>query len=70
MEVLPTALSAPPNEPGGGLPFNLKVASKVGRKLVLAQVPDEVLSKLEVVPVRTIQEALSRVLDEPGASPA
>jgi ATP-dependent Lon protease len=63
----------------GGLPFKIKAAAKAGRKLVLvpaenarevAQVPDEVLSQLEVVPVRTIQEALLRVLDEPGVSSA
>jgi ATP-dependent Lon protease len=62
----------------GGLPFKLKAAAKAGRKLVLVpaenarevgQVPDGVLSRLEVVPVRTISEALLRVLDEPGASP-
>jgi ATP-dependent Lon protease len=62
----------------GGLSFKIRAAAKAGRKLVLvpaenarevAQVPDEVLSRLEVVPVRTIQEALLRVLDEPGATP-
>jgi ATP-dependent Lon protease len=56
----------------GGIPYKLKAAAKAGRKLVLipaenakdvAQVPDEILSKLEVVPVRTIQEALERVLE-------
>jgi predicted ATP-dependent protease len=33
----------------------------------VAQVPDEILAKLEVVPVRTIQEALEKVLSEPLA---
>jgi ATP-dependent Lon protease len=55
----------------GGLPFKIKAAAKAGRKVVLipaenarevSQVPDDVLSKLEIVPVRTIQEALIRVL--------
>jgi ATP-dependent Lon protease len=58
----------------GGLPHKIKAAVKAGRKLVLvpaenareiAQVPDEVLSQVEVVPVRTIQEALLRVLESP-----
>jgi ATP-dependent Lon protease len=58
----------------GGIPWKLKAAAKAGRKLViipaenakdLAQVPDEVLSQLEVRPVRTIQEALQLVLDQP-----
>jgi ATP-dependent Lon protease len=58
----------------GGLPFKIRTAAKAGRKLVLipaenakevAQVPDEVLSQVEVVPVRTIQEALERVLEAP-----
>jgi ATP-dependent Lon protease len=61
----------------GGLPFKLKAAAKAGRRLVLipaenarevSQVPDEVLAQLEVVPVRTIQEALLHVLDAPAAS--
>jgi ATP-dependent Lon protease len=55
----------------GGLSFKIKAAVKAGRKLVLipaenareiSQVPDEVLSQAEVVPVRTIEEALIRVL--------
>lgn len=58
----------------GGLPFKIKAAAKAGRKLVLipaenarevSQVPDDVLSLVEVVPVRTIQEALIRVLENP-----
>jgi ATP-dependent Lon protease len=62
----------------GGVSFKLKAAVKAGRKLVLipaenarevSQVPDEVLSQVEVIPVRTIQEALVRVL-ETRASPA
>jgi ATP-dependent Lon protease len=59
----------------GGLSFKLKAAAKAGRRLVLipaenarevSQVPDDALSQLEVVPVRTIQEALLRVLDSPA----
>jgi ATP-dependent Lon protease len=60
----------------GGLPFKIRTAAKAGRKLVLipaenarevAQVPDSVLSQVEVMPVRTIQEALERVLEAPAA---
>jgi ATP-dependent Lon protease len=60
----------------GGLPFKIKAAAKAGRKLVLVpaecareltQIPDDVLAQLEVVPVRTIQEALVRVLDNHAA---
>jgi ATP-dependent Lon protease len=56
----------------GGVPFKIKAAVKAGRKLVLipaenakevSQVPDNVLSQVEVVPVKTIQEALDRVLE-------
>jgi ATP-dependent Lon protease len=62
----------------GGLPFKIKAAAKAGRKLVIvpaenardvSQVPDEVLSCVEVIPVRTIQDVLARVL-EPQASVA
>jgi ATP-dependent Lon protease len=58
----------------GGVPFKIKAAVKAGRKLVLvpaenarevSQVPDEVLSQVEVVPIRTIEEALLRVLENP-----
>jgi ATP-dependent Lon protease len=58
----------------GGLPFKIKAAARAGRKLVLvpaenarevSQVPDEILSQVEVVPVRTIEEALHRVLENP-----
>jgi ATP-dependent Lon protease len=58
----------------GGIPWKLKAAVKAGRKVVLipaenakevSQVPDNVLTQLEVVPVRTIQEALERVLESP-----
>ena len=57
----------------GGVPWKIRAAAKAGRKLVLipaenakevAQVPNDVLAKLEVVPVKTIQEALERVLLE------
>ncbi|HEY7329963.1 MAG TPA: BREX system Lon protease-like protein BrxL [Gemmataceae bacterium] len=63
----------------GGLPHKIKAAVKAGRKLVLvpaenareiAQVPNELLSQVEVVPVRTIQEALLRVLETPTLTPA
>jgi ATP-dependent Lon protease len=58
----------------GGLPFKIKAAVKAGRKLVfipaenareVSQVSDEVLSQVEVVPVRTIEEALVHVLESP-----
>jgi ATP-dependent Lon protease len=57
----------------GGIPFKIKAAAKAGRTLIVipaenakevSQVPNEVLSQVEVVPVRTIQEALGRVLLE------
>ncbi len=56
----------------GGLPFKIKAAAKAGRKLVLipaenarevSQVPDDILALLEIVPVRSIEEALARVLE-------
>jgi ATP-dependent Lon protease len=56
----------------GGLTFKVRAAAKAGRKLVLvpaenakevAQVPDDVLAQVEVVPVRTIEEVLERVLE-------
>jgi ATP-dependent Lon protease len=56
----------------GGVPFKIRAAAKAGRTLVLvpaenakelAQVPDEILRHLEVVPVKSIQEALERVLE-------
>jgi ATP-dependent Lon protease len=62
----------------GGLPHKIKAAVKAGRKLILvpaenarevAQVPDGVLAQVEVVPVRTIQEALGRVLDDSSITP-
>ena len=58
----------------GGIPWKIRAAVKAGRKLVLipaesakdvAQVPNEVLAKVEVVPVKTIQEALAKLLLEP-----
>jgi ATP-dependent Lon protease len=61
----------------GGVPYKIKAAAKAGRKLVLipaenardvSQVPDEVLSQLEVVAVRTIEEALVRVLEPQPAA--
>jgi ATP-dependent Lon protease len=63
----------------GGLPFKIKAATKAGRKVILvpaenareiSQVPDDVLSQLEVVPVRTIEEALVRVLEDQGTATA
>lgn len=60
----------------GGLPFKVRAAVKAGRKLVLvpaenakeiSQVPDDILSKIEVVPVQTIQEALERALEKEGS---
>jgi ATP-dependent Lon protease len=56
----------------GGVPFKIRAAAKAGRKLVLVpaenakeigQVPDEILRQLEVVPIKSIQEALDKVLD-------
>jgi hypothetical protein len=32
----------------------------------VSQIPDGVLSKVEIIPVRTIEEALDRVLDKPA----
>jgi ATP-dependent Lon protease len=58
-----------------GVPLKVKAAAKAGRRLVVipaenakdvAQVTDDVLAQVEVVPVRTIQEALERVLQEPA----
>jgi len=55
------------------LAFKVKAGVKAGRKLIvvpaenakeLNQLSDEVLAHVEVVPVRTIQEALERVLEE------
>src|SRR5262249_53922967 len=63
----------------GGIAYKLKAAAKAGRKLVLipaenakevSQVPDEILSQLEVVPVRTIEEALQRVLESESTGAA
>jgi ATP-dependent Lon protease len=57
----------------GGIPWKIRAAVKAGRKLVLipaenakevAQVPDEILARVEVVPVKTIQEALTLLLLE------
>jgi len=52
----------------GGIPWKIRAAVKAGRKLVLipaenakevAQVPNDILAKVNVIPVKTIQEALS-----------
>jgi ATP-dependent Lon protease len=57
----------------GGIPWKIRAAVKAGRKFVLipaenakevVQVPDDILAKVEVVPVKTIQEALSLVLQQ------
>lgn len=61
----------------GDIPWKIRAAAKAGRKLVIIpaenakdvhQVPDEILSQLEVVPVKTIPEALARALE--AAAPA
>lgn len=61
----------------GGVPAKIKAAAKAGRKNVLipaenakevAQVPDSILSQVKVVPVKTIQEALEQVLENPVAT--
>jgi len=63
----------------GGIPSKIRAAAKAGRRLVLipaenakevTQVPDDVLSKMEVVPIRTIQEALERVLLDAQLAPS
>jgi ATP-dependent Lon protease len=55
----------------GGLTHKVRAAVKAGRKLVIVpadnarevqQLPDDLLSKIEVVPVRTIQEVIGQVL--------
>ena len=59
----------------GGIPYKVRAAVKAGRKMVvipaenakdISQIPDEVLSQVEIIPVRTIEEALHRVLGEPA----
>ena len=61
----------------GGIPLKIKAATKAGRKLILipaenakdlAQVPDEILSQVEILPVKTIEETLERVLENPAVS--
>jgi ATP-dependent Lon protease len=61
----------------GGIPWKIRAAVRAGRKLVLipaenarevAQVPDDILRQVEVVPVKTIKEALERVLEIPGVA--
>jgi ATP-dependent Lon protease len=56
----------------GGIAFKVRAAAKAGRRRVLvpaenakeaAQLPEEILKQLEVIPVRTIQDALTHVLD-------
>lgn len=61
----------------GGIAFKIRAAVKAGRKLVLipaenakevAQVPDEILRHVEIVPVKSIEEALDRVLEKAAAA--
>jgi ATP-dependent Lon protease len=61
----------------GGVPLKIEAAARAGRKLVLipaenahelAQVPATLLQQLEVVPVKTISEALAHVLEPPPAA--
>lgn len=56
----------------GGLPLKIRAAVKAGRTKVVipaenakdvGQVPDDILRQVEVMPVRTIQEALQQVLE-------
>jgi ATP-dependent Lon protease len=56
----------------GGLPHKIRAAARAGRKRVLipaenakdvAQVSIDTLAQVEIVPVRTIQEALEQVLE-------
>jgi ATP-dependent Lon protease len=63
----------------GGVPLKIKAAARAGRKLVVipaenardvGQVSDDVLKQVEVVPVRTIAEALERVLEKQETPPA
>jgi len=58
----------------GGIPWKIRAAAKAGRKIVLipaengkevAQVPNDILAKVEVIPIKTIQEALAYLLLEP-----
>jgi ATP-dependent Lon protease len=62
----------------GGIPFKVKAAAKAGRKLIVipaenakdvSQIPDEVLSQVEIVPVKTIQETLNKVLGDSDSAP-
>jgi len=55
----------------GGLALKVRAAAKAGRKLIVipcenakevSQVPDTILAQVEIVPVKTIEEALERVL--------
>jgi ATP-dependent Lon protease len=55
----------------GGIPQKIQAAVRAGRKLIcipaenakdLAVVPEEILGQVDVVPVRTIQEVLERML--------
>ena len=57
----------------GGVAWKIKAAAKAGRKLVIipaenakdiSQVPDEILSQVRVVPVKTINEVLDLVLEK------
>jgi ATP-dependent Lon protease len=57
----------------GGIPWKIKAAAKAGRQKVLipadnakevGHLPDEVLAKIQVIPVRTIEEVFRHVLGE------
>lgn len=57
----------------GGVPLKIKAAAKAGRKVVvipaenareLSQLPDDVLRSIQIIPVKTIEEALSNVLQD------
>jgi ATP-dependent Lon protease len=57
----------------GGIALKVKAAMRAGRKLVIIpaenakevnQIPDDVLSQVEVIPVKTIQEALELALEK------
>lgn len=63
----------------GGLTHKLRAAAKAGRRLVLipaensgevSQVDRDILTQLEIIPVKSIQEALTRVLAPSVPNPA
>jgi ATP-dependent Lon protease len=61
----------------GGIPFKIRAAIKAGRKRIIvpadnakevSQLPEESLQQIEVIPVRTIQQALENLLEEVAPS--